>query len=264
MKRIQLVHWNADEARRRVRDLREAGYRVVYHASPAVALRGLRERPPDAVVIDLERIPSQGRDVGVALRHRRSTRQIPIVFAGGEAEKVTRAREVLPDATFTPWNRVRTALRSSLAGTPRDLVVPSSALAAYAGRPLAAKLGIRQGMTVALLGAPAGFHDTLGSLPEGVRLRRSARGRADLTVWFVPSRAELERRVSAMVDRTDHGPVWIAWRKRSSGGGDLAQPIVRRVAMDAGLVDYRIASIDAAWSALLFTRKRTGRKSRGA
>lgn len=264
MKRIQLVHWNADGAKPRLRQMREAGYRVVYHASPAVALQALRERPPDAVVIDLERIPSQGRDVGVALRHRRSTRQIPIVFAGGEPEKVARAREVLPDATYAPWRRIRSALRSALAGTPRDLVVPSSALAAYGGRPLAAKLGIREGMTVALLGAPAGFRGALGTLPEGVHLRSSARGRADLTVWFVPSRAELGRRVSTMVDRAAHGPVWIAWRKRSSGGGDLTQPMVRRIAMDAGLVDYRIASIDADWSALLFTRKRAGKASRGA
>ena len=37
----------------------------------------------DLVLIDLDRLPSHGREVAVWLRGRKATRMIPIVFAGG-------------------------------------------------------------------------------------------------------------------------------------------------------------------------------------
>jgi hypothetical protein len=38
---------------------------------------------------------------------------------------------------------------------------------------------------------------------------------------------------------------------------DLSQQVVRRVGLDAGLVDFKICSVDATWSGLCFTwRKR--------
>lgn len=61
MSRIRLIHWDAAEAEERAGRIREAGYEVDFHllAGPA-GLRELRDDPPDAVVIDLSRIPSQG------------------------------------------------------------------------------------------------------------------------------------------------------------------------------------------------------------
>ena len=49
--------------------------------------------------------------------------------------------------------------------------------AGYSGTPLPKKLGIKQGSVVALLGAPEDFEETLGGLPDEVRLRRRAGGR---------------------------------------------------------------------------------------
>ena len=50
--------------------------------------------------------------------------------------------------------------------------------AGYSGTPLARKLGIRPGARVLLDGAPEGFADELGELPDGVELKRAARGKA--------------------------------------------------------------------------------------
>ena len=40
-------------------------------------LRELRSTPPDAVVIDLSRLPSHGREFAVALRGSKATRHVP-------------------------------------------------------------------------------------------------------------------------------------------------------------------------------------------
>ncbi len=99
MKRIVLIHWNASEAENRAGRLRPGGYHVVPLAPQgASALRELRSNPPDVFVIDLSRLPSQGRAVATLLRQQKETRQIPIVFVDGAPEKVARIRETLPDA----------------------------------------------------------------------------------------------------------------------------------------------------------------------
>jgi hypothetical protein len=260
MDRIRLIHWNAAEGEERAARLRKAGHSIEFETRPdPTLLRRLRDDPPSAVVIDLERLPSHGRDVGVALRQYKSTRHVPLVFAGGAPEKVARVRKLLPDAVFTPWSRIRGALRRALAHPPADPVVPGSVMAGYAGRPLAAKLGIKPDQVVGLIGAPEGIERTLGRLPEGATLRRGARGRCDLLIWFTRSRAELGRRVDRVAARLESGAVWIAWPKKGSAlAADLTQGEVRRAGLAAGLVDYKICAIDETWSGLLFTRRRAG------
>ncbi len=66
-------------------------------------------------------------------------------------------------------------------------------MAGYSGTPLRKKLGIKPGQRVALLRAPDGFDATLGELPEGVALRRSARGPLDVIVSFTDSQRDLRR-----------------------------------------------------------------------
>jgi len=96
--RVLLVHWNPEEARERASRLRASGHRVeVYAGRGGEGLRELRDRPPDAVVIDLSRLPSHGRAVAVFLRQQKGTRHVPLVFVEGEPEKVARARSLLPD-----------------------------------------------------------------------------------------------------------------------------------------------------------------------
>ncbi len=255
---ILFVHWNAKEAADRAATLRAVGHEVVVLATPASdALRALLDEPLAAAVIDLRRVPSQGRDVGVWLRGRRATRRLPLIFVEGDPEKTAAVRALLPDARFTPWSRIRAALKSALAAAPAAAPVVPQSLSGYSGKPLATKLGVRAGATVALLGAPEGFARLLGPLPEGARIVARAGKPAAIVVLFLCSRAELPRRFAAAAKRVaDGGRLWLAWPKKTSGTPtDLTQDGVRAFGLAAGWVDYKIAALDPTWSGLCFARR---------
>ncbi len=85
-------------------------------------------------------------------------------------------------------------------------------MAGYSGTPLPRKLGIKPGHRVLALGAPDGFADgTLGELPDGVALRTTARGKADVIVAFHERRAELARRMPRLRELMEPAAgLWIA------------------------------------------------------
>jgi len=133
--------------------------------------------------------------------------------------------------------------------------------AGYSGKPLAKKLGIKPGMSVALVSAPAGF--SVEGLPDGARLRRGARGRPALVIWFVGSRLELGWEIRRIAGFAAGAPLWIAWRKQAARGGRAAagsgeppESAVREAGLEAGLVDYKVCAIDEEWSGLLFAPRR--------
>jgi CheY-like chemotaxis protein len=257
--RIRLVHWKAEEVPERVARLEAEGY-TVDGAVPgtSIGVRQLREDPPDAFVIDLGRLPSHGREVARALRESKPLRAIPLVFVDGAEEKVDAIRAELPDATYTVWDDVGADLRWAIEHPPADPVVPASDSGPRSGTPLAQKLGIREGTTIALLDAPAGIEETLAPLPGEVTLRRGNRGAREMTLWFVISRAELERRFDAVAGTVGEGTLWMAWPKRSSGvETDLSEDAFREVALAAGMVDTKVCAIDDVWSGLRLTRRRS-------
>jgi hypothetical protein len=257
MHRIRLVHWNTADAKDRAAELRAAGYTVDRAPVTPETLRKLRQHPPDAVVVDLSRLPSQGRDVGIAVRHYKTTRHLPLVFVDGDPGKVARIKERLPDAEYTTWHRIRSGLKRAIAHPPTDPVAPRSIMDGYSGTPLPKKLGIKANSVVVLAGAPQGFEKTLGTLPDGVTLRRRATGKRDLTIWFTKSQSELDSRLKRMAQRVEAGALWIVWPKKTSQiASDLTQPTVRKAGLAAGLVDYKVAAIDATWTGLKFSRRK--------
>jgi len=129
----------------------------------------------------------------------------------------------------------------------------SAATAGYSGTPLATKLGIKEGMTVALIDAPPGLAATLAPAP-GVRLRTSLRGSIDVIVCFARERVALGRRLPALHRALPpHGGLWIAWPKRSSGvATDVTENVLRELILPTGLVDNKVCAIDETWSGLRF------------
>lgn len=257
MRRLCLVHWDIAEAEKKAPGLRALGYEVECAAPEgSPGLRPLRESPPDVVVIDLSRRPAYGRDIAQALRRYKDTRNVPLVLLGGHPDKVESIQEVLPDVVYADWEGVAAALEAAISHAPDEPVVPPSPMEGYSGTPLPRKLGLKPASTVALLGAPDGFEDTLGELPEGVELLRGGSGPCDVVLWFVRSRAELEE-VGRMAARLGGGRLWIIWPKKASGVvTDVTQQVVREVGLAAGLVDYKVCSVDATWSGLLFARRK--------
>lgn len=256
MYHLRLIHWQADMAQERAARLRAQGFQVESAPLNPTELRAMRENPPDAILIDLSRSPSQGRDLGLNLRKYKVTRQVPLIFVGGEPEKIAQVRALLPDATFADWQTIEAAVQATLANPPVDPVVPDSVFAAYAGTPLPKKLGIKANSRVVLIDAPADFENMLGNLPEGATVQRGIQ-QGDVHLWFATSRDELEARLDQMRTLAASGSLWIIWPKKSAKrAGDLTQNIVRQSGLSCGLVDYKICSVDDTWSGLCFVQRK--------
>jgi len=258
MERALLVHWKPEEAEPKLCALRDAGFAPELAPHPATPeWKRIFAAPPAAIVIDLDRLPSHGRAVAAALRQRKSTRAVPLVFAGGLPDKVAKAREVVPDGVFCDWSRVGAALRKA-ARTP----VVAPAIPPPHGNtpsPLPSRLGIREDAAVALVGAPARFERKLEPLPEGARVRESVRGEPpSVLLLFVANSLDLARRFdSAAAALAPSGKFWIVWPKRASGvETDLSMPFIRAFVLEAGWVDYKVCSIDGTWSGMLLARKK--------
>ena len=258
MPRVRLVHWKAGEAGALRSALRAAGHTVEYDEKlDSNAFRGIRASPPDAFVIDLSRLPSHGREVATFVRGQKATRHIPIIFVDGAPEKVEAVRGVLPDAVYTTLAGVRTALRAALANRSASPVVPEQMMARYTSRSAAQKLGIRAGLTAALIGPPRNFARVIGELPAGAAVEEvpgdAPADACHVTLWFVQDAADCQAALPRMRELARQTKLWILWRKGSS----VTQPFLRQSAAAVGLVDYKICAVDATWSAMLFARKKT-------
>lgn len=108
-------------------------------------------------------------------------------------------------------------------------------------------------MRVAALSAPDGIVEALG-LPSGVILRRQARGRLDVVLFFVARRHELARRLPGFLRSVSpDGAVWLACpAKRSAVATDLDPARVRHEAGRAGLVEAGACAIGDGWSGVRF------------
>jgi CheY-like chemotaxis protein len=262
MPRVRLLHWNAQEAAAHIEILRRARHRVEYDEQFRPALmKNWRQSPPDAFVIDLSRLLSQGREIAIALRQSPSTRLIPIVFCGGKNEKVEELRKILPDAAYCTLPSLSLTLETALRDPPANPVRPPPMRERYQGRTAAQKLGIAASSTLRLMDPPPNALKSLGELPPGVQIVEdsfadNATGRA-VTLCFVHECHSLAPAVSQVRSLAATSKLWILWRKGGSAArGDLTENLVRRTALDLGLVDYKICSVDATWSAMLFACKK--------
>jgi hypothetical protein len=73
-----------------------------------------------------------------------------------------------------------------------------------------------------------------------------------VVVFFTDRLAALEKNFSALAGTLDpDGMLWIAWSKKTSGKrADISEDLVRRVALERGLVDVKVCAIDDTWSGL--------------
>ena len=135
--------------------------------------------------------------------------------------------------------------------------------AGYSGTPLARKLGIEEGHSVATLGAPPHFPGLLEPLPPRVRVRAGLRGRGtyDVLVVFVRTERELRDRFERARARLEsRGGLWVSWPKQSSPlATTLRESDVRTLGLSTGLVDNKICAVDEDWSALRFVVRRRDR-----
>jgi len=263
--RVRLVHWNAKEAEPLVQSLTVAGHSVELTSSVGSGImKYLRAAPPDAVVIDLTRQPSHGREIGVAIRNGKTLKHLPILYVDGVPERVEAIRRVLPDATFTTRSRLAAALKR--AQPLENPVRPAPMMERFGNRTTAQKLGIvpARGIAprVAIIDPPADYERVIGPLPEGAELEENPREILPITLWFIHDPASFHARLPRMRALAAHTRLWILWRKKTpkkkpkNEVDELDGGLIRRAAIDVSLVDYKICSLDATWSGMVFAVKK--------
>ena len=257
MGRVLLVHWNEAEAEERAQKLEKLGHtpRIMFDRNSETIQR-IRRFPPDIFLIDLSRLPMHGREIAAYFRRQKSTRQIPILFVGGDADRIASARKLLPDAQFAEWKGIKTAIAKSLRSVPINPVVPAT-MAGYSGSPLPKKLGVRDGHSVALINAPDRFERKLEPLPPSAQISEDANG-ANVAILFAESEAILVRDFRPLAKSLpEKMALWNAWPKQTSGiATDLKENVVREFGLASGWVDYKVCAIDETWSGLCFARRK--------
>ena len=126
------------------------------------------------------------------------------------------------------------------------------ALAGYSGTPLVKKLGLKEGLKLRLVNAPADYFawletDVSGQLcPSG--------GVPDWVHVFAVSRKDFEREMKALAAVWRKNPqvaIWVSWYKKSSGKStDLTEDVIRGYALANGLVDIKVCAVSEEWSGL--------------
>jgi hypothetical protein len=127
--------------------------------------------------------------------------------------------------------------------------------AGYSNKPLAEKLGVKRGDRVLVRNAPDGYPAALGM--TGVVMAGPRARELDVIVYFTESAAKLERALPGAIDALrPAGMLWVAWPKKSSGvETDLTEDVIRRLALDAGVVDVKVCAISDVWSGLMLVRR---------
>src|ERR1700678_2996534 len=132
MTRVRIIHWKPAESAPLIEACRACGFEVEYADMPFPALaKAIRHNQPDALVIDLTRLPSHGREAAIAIRRTKYSRHIPIIFVDGEPEKVEGVRQQLPDAVFTTRGKICASVRKACANPVANPVAPPSVMERY-------------------------------------------------------------------------------------------------------------------------------------
>jgi hypothetical protein len=132
-------------------------------------------------------------------------------------------------------------------------------MAGYSATPLEKKLGVKDGQTVFLDRAPAGFEL---AAPMTTRLPK----RTAITLTFHTDARSLERRMPELIARTEQaGMIWVCWPKKAARKlgyeTDLQEGLVREIGLAAGVVDVKVCAIDEVWSGLKFVRRLADRSA---
>jgi hypothetical protein len=129
----------------------------------------------------------------------------------------------------------------------------------YSGTPVPKKLGIKPGMSIAVLNAPTNLDALLGELTDHVATSRHLGGHHDLVLIFVTRQVDFAARIAALTTAiAPDGMIWVAWPKRASKiETDMTEDVIREIVLPStGLVDVKVCAIDHVWSGLKLVIRR--------
>ena len=140
---------------------------------------------------------------------------------------------------------------------------------AYSSTPLSKKLGVKEGHTLLLIGAPARWE--VPRLPAKVQLIRRSNAprtrdsKAEVVISFFETAAALFRDGPPIArSLAPTSALWVAWPRRAGGHeSDITEQLMRDILLPIGIVDVKVAALDRDWSGLKFVWRREDREDRG-
>jgi hypothetical protein len=131
-------------------------------------------------------------------------------------------------------------------------------MAGYSGTPLAAKLGIKEGARLHVVGAPKDYLELVSPLPRGATIRSRLSGTTDLVHVFSKKKAGLARKLTTCrATLKPDAAVWVSWPKKAAKvPTDITEDTIREIALPLGFVDTKVCAITDVWSGLKLVVRR--------
>jgi len=135
-------------------------------------------------------------------------------------------------------------------------------MAGYSGTPLPKKLGIKPKFRVAFVDLPAEVKAGLKDAVADCSVVRDGHDPLDFAMVFVTKQAELKKSFGRIAKQlAPAGMLWVSWPKKTSGvATDMNENDVRRIGLEAGLVDVKVCAVSEVWSGLKFVIRVRDRK----
>ncbi len=135
-------------------------------------------------------------------------------------------------------------------------------MAGYSGTPLPKKLGIQKQFRVTIVELPADVKAELRDALAGCSVVKEGDGALDFAMVFGKTQAELKGEFVRLAKLlAPAGMLWACWPKKTSCvATDMNENDVRRIGLEAGLVDVKVCAVSEVWSGLKFVRRVTDRK----
>ena len=127
----------------------------------------------------------------------------------------------------------------------------------YSGKPLARKLGLKEGMNAIAISAPKEYKVWLGK--DASIIKTGSNPPWDFVHIFINKLSDLENQLAKL--RTEiqaNGMIWVSYYKKSSGiKTEISEDLIRDTCFPLGFVDVKVCAVSADWSGLkLVIRKK--------
>ena len=119
----------------------------------------------------------------------------------------------------------------------------------YSKTPLEKKLGIKDLFNVYLYNAPEAYSEWIHNLPFSLTFSDEKPKDLDFAHIFCTTEEALREALSTCNDKLNpKGMLWVSWPKGSSSiASTINREDVRSIVLETGLVDIKVAAIDADW-----------------
>ena len=122
----------------------------------------------------------------------------------------------------------------------------------YSGTALEKKLGIKENFRIRLIHPPENYFDFFIEWPQNIEISDDPRTKKNLIHFFTKEFSEYYTWLPLLKEEIEqNGMIWVSWPKKTSKiSSDVSEDLIRNYALETGLVDIKVCSVNEEWSAL--------------